>query len=290
MNEQHTERMKYITSVFLYGTAGMFLRQVSLPSEIVAMCNGLLGTLVILTYMRMKRKPFHREAIRRNAGLLLASGALLGLNWVFLYAAYVTTTVAIASLCNYTAPLIVVLLAPLVLKEKQNAKKLFCVLLAFLGILMVSGVFTGADTNLTGVLYGLLAAVSFAAFVFCNRKMEQMPALERAVIQLFVSAMTILPYVLYKNLGQEIRPDTPSLLVILVMGTLHTGIAYCLYFSGMEKLPIQTVAILGYLEPVTAVFCSAVFLREPMSIAGWAGAALVILAAVLSEMHPTLRR
>jgi drug/metabolite transporter (DMT)-like permease len=71
-----------------------------------------------------------------------------------------------------------------------------------------------------------------------------------------------------------------------MLGVLHTGVAYCLYFSGMGSLPVQTVAILGYLEPVVSVLCSAFFLREAMGVSGWIGAVLIIGAAVVSEtMH-----
>lgn len=278
------ERIKYIVAVVLYGTIGMFLRQVTVPSEIVAMMRGLIGSVFILIFLRMGGKKLDTAAIRRNRFHLVLSGMLLGLNWIFLFAAYTHTTVAIASLCNYMAPIIVLLVAPFVLKEPLNKKKLPLVGVAFLGIILVSGVIGGEAGEPKGILMGLMAAFAFVGIVLSNRKMRGINAYERAVVQLAISALTILPYVLVKNAGSAIDWNLRSVLIIGMLGLVHTGFAYCLYFSGMSRLPVPTVAILGYLEPVVSVFCSAVFLQEDMGPVGWIGAVLIIGAAALSEM------
>lgn len=277
------ERIKYITSVVLYGTIGLFLRYVSLPSELVAMCRGILGSCFIVLYLKSRHQRMDASAIRRNLKWLLIAGVALGLNWIFLFAAYMQTTVAIASLCNYMAPMIVILVSPLVLHEQLDRRKMPCVLAAFIGIILVSGVWNGSAGSPSGVLMGLSAAVCFVIIVICNRKLEGISAYDRSIIQLAISAVTILPYVLIRNLGTSLEWNLRSILIILMLGVIHTGLAYCMYFSGMGSLPVQTVAILGYLEPAVSVLCSAFFLREPLSAAGWLGAALIIGAAILSE-------
>ena len=281
----HIERSKYIAAVVLYGTIGMFLRFVQLPSELVALCRGAIGSLFILLYRLARRERPDIAAIRRNARWLLLSGVCLGLNWIFLFAAYTTTTVAIASLCNYMAPIIVLIVAPALLHERLDRRKLPCVALAVAGIVLVSGV-RGGGANAKGVAFGLTAAVCFAGIVLCNRRLREISALDRSLVQLAVSALIILPYVLIHNRGAALQPDARSLAIVLMLGAVHTGVAYCLYFSGMGSLPVQTVAILGYLEPVVSVLCSALFLREPMTGAGWLGAALILAAAAISELIP----
>ena len=283
MTDLRKERIKYITAVVLYGTIGMFVRFVSLPSEEVALCRGLFGSLFILLYLKLTGQHMDRKAVRRNAFWLVMSGISLGLNWIFLFAAYVTTTVAIASLCNYMAPLIVILIAPFVLNEKLNVKKLPWVGLALIGIILVSGVIGSGPVNPRGLLMGMLAALGFTGVVICNRKIRDISALDKSVIQLAISAVTILPYVLVMNHGLVIPADLRSVLIVLMLGIVHTGFAYCLYFSGISTLPVQTVAILGYLEPVVSIFCSAFFLQEAMSISGWIGASMIIFAALMSE-------
>ena len=132
----------------------------------------------------------------------------------------------------------------------------------------------------------LLRAACFVAIVLCNRWLRDIRAMDRALVQLAVSALTILPYFLLHNRGQALQADARSIGIVLMLGVLHTGFAYCLYFSGMATLPVQTVALLGYLEPVISVLCSAFFLGEPMTWMGWAGAALIIGAAAVSELLP----
>ena len=219
--------------------------------------------------------------------MLLLSGVFLGLNWIFLFAAYIQTTVAVASLCNYMAPVFVILLTPLALREKPDPRKIPCIAAAFCGIVLVSGVLGGEIGNPQGVLYGLLGAVSFTVLVFSNRKMRGISDTDRSCIQLFLSALTILPYMLIRSGGRIPFPaDLRSGLIVLMLGVLHTGLAYCFYFHGLAVLPIQTIAILGYLEPVVSVLCSAVFLGEALGLPGWISAVLILGAAVVSELIP----
>lgn len=281
------ERAKYITSVVSYGTIGMFLRYVSLPSELVAMCRGTIGSIFILAFLAFRHTKPDGKAIKKNLKWLIISGICLGLNWIFLFAAYMETTVAIASLCNYMAPLIVIVVAPLVLHEKLEVRKLPCVLAALIGIILVSGVTEGGSGNPLGIVFGLSAAVCFVIIVICNRNLKDISSYDRSIVQLALSAVTILPYFIIHNLGKELYVSPGSIPIVLILGLLHTGVAYCLYFSGMATLPVQTVAVLGYIEPVVAVLCSAIFLAEPMTVSGWIGAILIIAAAVVSELIPS---
>ena len=279
------ERIKFITAVVLYGTIGLFLRQVTIPSEIVVLCRGIIGSAFILVYLKLTDRHIDITAIKNNSRWLLLSGIFLGLNWGFLFAAYMHTTIAIASLCNYMAPLIIILIAPVVLHEPLNTKKLPCVAAAFIGIILVSGFWEGAVGKLSGVLLGLSSALCFVGIVICNRKISKISSFDKAVVQLAVSALTILPYALLKNYNAVLSWDMKSILFIFILGIVQTGIAYCFYFSGLGSLPVQTIAVLGYLEPVVSVFCSAFFLNESMSVAGWIGAVLILGAAVISEWN-----
>ncbi len=278
------ERLKYIIAVVLYGTIGMFLRYVSLPSEIVAMCRGLIGSVFIFIYMKVTHREIDRESIKRNKKWLILGGICLGLNWVFLFSAYIKTTVAIASLCNYMAPVIVILIAPFVLHEPLDKRKLPCVFLAFIGIVLVSGVWEGTIGSVSGIIMGLLGALCFVGVIICNRKLKEISPLDKSLIQLIMSVMVILPFVLTKNIGGPLEIDLRSVLIILMMGIINTGLAYVFYFGGMSTLPVQEVAILGYLEPVVSVLCSVFFLHEHMGVFGWIGTVLVIGATLTSEM------
>lgn len=281
-------RAEYLSAVTIYGTIGMILRFIDLPSEIVVMCRGLIGTVFILGVIWLRGKRPDWQAIRRNLKWLLISGACLGFNWVFLFLGYRHTTVAIASLCNYIAPVIVLFLSPLLYRERMTVRAVLCVIAAVAGVVLNSGVLMGSanDVSLPGVGFGLLAAAGFVGLVLCNKKLEGIGAYDKSFVQLFASAVTVLPYVLVMNLGKPLILDARSVWLTLMLGVVHTGVAYILYFDPLKYLPVRSVALIGYMEPVVATLLSVIVLREPMTWMGALGAVLIIGAAIVGELVP----
>lgn len=284
------ERLKYICAVTIYGTIGAVLRYCDLPSEIVVLFRGIIGSSMIYMFVRAQGRKPDFAAMRGKMKFLVLSGIMLGLNWVFLFAAYLKTTVAIASLLNYMAPIIVLLVSPFVLHTKMTAKKMICVLVAFFGIVLVSGVLTGPIPEIPGgnhpqgMFFGFLAALGFVGIVLCNQKTSEINAFDKCIVQLGVSALTVLPYAVLHNVGKTLTVNPRSIFILIILGVVHTGIAYSMYFGPMGVLPVQTVAICGYIEPVVSVLSSALFLREPMTIFGVIGAVCIIGAALVSEL------
>ena len=229
----------------------------------------------------------------------MLSGAAIGVNWILLFEAYRYTTVAVATLCYYMQPTIVILLSPLLFRERLTAKKLVCAFLAILGLVLLSGVTIPGVTipGLTipgaaaaarsagdprGILYGLGAAALYAFVVILNKLLPPLDAVVKTMIQLFSAAAVMIPYLLItRNPGLEKMSGTGWFLLVL-MGIVHTGIAYVLYFSSMD-LPAQTVAVFSYLDPVSALFFAWIFLGESLSAAGALGAVLILGSALVSE-------
>lgn len=280
-------RLGYIVAVLLYGTVGLVVRYVNLPSEVIVLFRGTFGALSVLAYMLARGRRPDAAAIRTNLRWLLAGGVCLGLNWVFLFAAYVHTTVAMASLCNYMAPIIVIAISPFAFGERIGPRRIACVLVAFVGIALVSNLpeATSGGVNVVGLALGMLAALSFVGVVFCNRHLHDIESLDRVVVQLSMSAAVVLPYALAMNGGLPLAGlDARSWLLLALLCVVQTGIAYIFYFGAMGVLPVLEVALLGYIEPVTSVICSALVLGEPMGVLGWVGAAMVIAAAAAGEL------
>ncbi len=282
---------KLTLSMIIFGTIGVFRRYIPLPSSLVAMTRGLIGMLFLLLVMVLRKRGMNCAAVRKKLGMLCLSGAAIGVNWILLFEAYNYTSVATATLCYYLAPMFVILASPLVVGERLTAKKLICVLAALLGMVFVSGVLEtgGGSSDLKGVLLGLGAAVLYASVVLMNKQLGDVPAYDRTIVQLGSSAVVLLPYVLLtENLGAlTFTPGTIGLL--LVVGVVHTGMAYAMYFGSLMQLKAQTAAILSYIDPVVAVLLSALVLREQMSLLSGLGAILVLGAAVVSEL-PSRRR
>lgn len=283
----NTARLSIIVSMLIFGTIGIFVRHVPLPSSVIALVRGVVGTLFLLIFCCLHKTPLRREAIQKNLGLLVLSGACIGFNWILLFEAYRYTTVATATLCYYLAPVFVILAAPILFGEKLTARKGGCVVAALVGMVFVSGVtpagFSGVG-ELLGILFGVGAAVLYASVVLMNKKLTQVQAFERTIVQLGAAALALLPYVLITQWGVDMDWSGLSVPFLLVMGIVHTGIAYALYFGGIKELPAQTSALLSYIDPVSAIILSAVFLGERLTASGMIGAVLVLGATLLSEL------
>ena len=287
MDGQRNDRrsvMMIIASMLIFGTIGVFRRYIPVSSAFLAFLRGILGGLCILLYIRLKKRKAGPVPRRALLGLVV-SGMLIGINWILLFEAYNHTTVAVATLCYYMQPTIVMLLSPLIFRERLTAKKSVCAAAAILGMVLVSGVIGdgGAGGSLRGVLLGLGAAVFYSAVVIMNNKITGIDAYQKTVIQMLSAGAVMIPYLLLTgSFGTEgLTPGTAALL--LVVGIVHTGIAYVLYFGSMDGLRVQTVAILSYIDPVAALLFSAFLLREPLSLLNIVGAVMIIGSAIASE-------
>lgn len=272
-------------SAAIFGTIGIFRRWLPLPSGVLAMIRGFLGAASMVALLLLRRQKPAWEPVKKNLWKLVISGAMIGFNWILLFEAYRYTTVAVATLCYYMAPIIVLLVSPLLLKEKLTLRKGVCVFAALGGMVLVSGVIGGANTvSAKGILLGLGAAALYAAVVLTNKTIRGVPAIEKTAVQLFSAGAVLVPYVL---LAEEVPAGTFTLSVILltlVVGLVHTGLAYALYFGSMDRLSAQTVALFSYIDPVVAVLLSALLLKEPMGVWEAIGTVLVIGAAAVSEL------
>ena len=273
-------------SMLIFGTIGLFRKWIPLSSALLSCCRGASGALFLLLVMALRKKRARQHIGKRTVILLVLSGAMIGFNWILLFEAYHYTTVATATLCYYMQPIILVLLSPMLLKEKLTLKKGLCVLAALLGMAFVSGFFEnglpGAE-EAKGILLGLGAAALYAAVVLVNKRLPGMDAFLKTILQLASAVLAVLPYVLLtEDIGAAELTMKTALLVVLV-GIVHTGIAYTLYFASMDGLKAQSIAVISYLDPIFALVLSACILKEPMTVYGVIGAVLILGAALVSE-------
>ncbi len=281
--------IKLSLAMLIFGSIGVFRRYIPLSSAWMACVRGIIGTVFLLVVVAVSKKRVDKKAVKRNLLPLLISGAAIGVNWILLFEAYRYTTVAIATLCYYMAPVIVILLAPVLLKEKMTVKKSVCAVVAVLGMLLVSGIFEG-DAAMggsgKGVVFGLGAACFYATAMLTNKFMKGISAYDKTIMQLGVAAVVVLPYSLITSGVQEFTMLTvPQILLLLAVGIVHTGIAYWLYFGSMDALSGQTVAVYSYIDPAFAVVLSVVVLREETGVLGIIGAVLILGSTLFSEWN-----
>lgn len=287
MKKNYTAFAKLLGAMGIFGTIGIFVKYIPLSSGIIALSRGVIGATFLLLMLLCTRKHISKEAIRKNLPLLAISGGCIGLNWVLLFESYRFTTVATATLCYYMAPLFVVIISPFLLKEKLTLKKSICVAIALIGMVFVSGILqTGIHSlaELRGVLLGLGAALLYACVVLMNTKIKDIGAYDKTIVQLVAAAIVMIPYCLIAERGTSLAIPTTAWILLIIVGVVHTGLAYAMYFGSMQSIPAQTTAIFSYTDPIIAVILSATLLKEPFTWYTGIGAVLVLGAALVSEL------
>lgn len=289
-SSESAARLRLALSMLLFGTIGIFRRGIALPSTVIALVRAAVGTVFLLALLLLRRQRLSLGGIRRNLPALLLSGAVLGFNWILLFEAYQYTTVATATLCYYMAPIFVLLASPL-LGERLTRRRAVCAAVALGGMALVSGAAEGglpSGGEGKGIALGLAAAALYAAVVLLNKRLRDIPAYDRTIVQLGVATLVLLPYA--PQGAGILAADGRTLALLLIMGIVHTGLAYALYFGTAAILPAQTLALFSYIDPIVAVLLSALLLREGMSAAQWLGAAAVLGATLVSELSPRAGR
>ena len=273
-----------IGSMLIFGTLGVVRRYVPLSSAMLALCRGVLGSVFLLVFVLVRGgKPKLPE--RKATLWLVLTGAVMGLNWMLLFEAYNYTTVAAATMCYYMQPTIVILLSPIVFRERLGAKRLACAFAAIVGMLFVSGVLSGGagQVHIGGILFGLGAAAFYATVIILNKKIVVGDIYAKTIIQLAGAALVMIPYVLLTEGVPDLSMSAAGVGMVLLVGIVHTGITYALYFGSMQRLRAQTVAVLSYIDPVFALLLSAAVLHESLTPLGIVGAVLIIGSAIISE-------
>lgn len=279
--------------MFLFGTIGVFVRHIPLPSSLIALARGIIGMLFLLAVTLLRRSAIDWKAVRKNLLWLVLSGACLGFNWILLFESYQYTSVAVSTLCYYMAPILIILASPLVLRETLTAKKILCIVIALFGMVCISGVLQSgipSAAELKGILLGLAAAVLYACVVLLNKQIHGLSAYDKTILQLGISSVTLLPYCALTVPFSSLSMTLPVFGLLLLVGIVHTGLTYFLYFGSIEHIGAQTVAIISYVDPVVAVLASVLILREPITLIEGLGALLILGAALCSEITPPAKR
>ena len=287
MNAVIRAKRDLIFSVSVFGTIGIFVRWIGLPSSVIALVRGAVGAAFLLLLARFRHAPIDRAALRRRWQLLLLSAAMMSFNWITLFEAYRYTTVATATLCYYMAPIFVTLISPVLLKERLTARKLLCVFLALAGMVFVSGVPQSGlpgPSEAKGILLALCSAALYAGVILINKYLAGVPAYDRTLLQLACAAAVMIPYILLTEDLSAMSVTPLGAVLLLIVAVFHTGWCYALYFGSMTILSAQTVALFSYIDPIVAILLSALLLREPLGWSGILGAALVLGSTLVSEL------
>jgi len=278
------DKLKIIIAMVFFGTVGLFIRYIPLPSSEIALYRAVIAIFFILAYMAVTKQKIEFAAVKKEGLKLFFSGAAMGVNWICLFEAYQYTSIGLATLCNYFAPAIIIIMSFFIYKEKLSKKQILCFAGSTLGIVMIIGVSGGGTNDFFGVLLGVGSAFFYSAIVLINKSIKSVSGILRTLIQFASVSIVLIPYVAVTggfHIG-EVRGV--GLLSLLILGAVHTGLMYVLYFSAISKLSALNLSVLSYIDPFVAVIISVAVLHEHISGTQLAGGALVLLFTLLNEV------
>lgn len=281
-------KYKLILSMIVFGTIGIFVKFIPISSGIIASSRGIIGALFLLCFVTLKKKVISKKQIKSNFIILLISGILIGLNWIFLFESFNYISVGTATLCYYLAPFFTIILSSIFLKEKITIKKSICILTALFGMALISGIMQRevSITNIKGIVYAIIAALMYSVVIILNKKMKNINIFEMTISQLFIAGIVMLQYSLViERVEISTIFNFNTIILLIVVGIIHTGISYALYFSSIKELKTQTVAIFSYIDPVVAIILSMTILGEKFNIFKIIGAILILGSAYISEKN-----
>ena len=278
-------------SMAIFGTIGLFVRGIALPSSETALYRAVLAVLAIGSYLLATGQKLQIKGMRREILLLAASGIAMGFNWILLFEAYKYTTISMATLSYYAAPILITLVSTFAFHEALTPFKTLCFIMATSGILLITlqggsaGGMRGNGTDHIGIFFGLGAAVLYASVVLLNKLIKNVAGIQRTFLQFVAAVVTLFPYVMLTGGIHLGGLNRTGWILLLIVGLLHTGVAYCMYFSSLQHVPGQEAAVLSYIDPLLAVVLSVLVLHEPMN--GWQllGGAMILGFTLLNELR-----
>ena len=284
MNKKNQAKILMILVMFTFGTMAPFVRNINVSSSELALYRAILAITLVGLYIFITKQKFDLQSIKKEMILLLLSGAFMGINWILLFEAYKYTTVSVATLSYYFAPVLVMILSPIIFKEKMTVKQLLCFIFSTIGIVLITGTASGGANDFLGILFGLGAAVLYATVTLLNKFIKGVSGIQRTFTQ-FISAIIILfPYVCLTEGLNFSTLTSVGWFSLLVIGVVHTGITYCVYFSIIEYLTGQQIALLSYIDPLVAVLVSVVWLHESITLMQIIGGLLILGFTLYNEL------
>ncbi len=294
-------RLQLVLSMSIFGTLAIFVRNISVSSGELALYRAILAAILIGSYLLLSSQKSNSSAdsytkntnllfgicTKKELLLLLFSGMAMGFNWILLFEAYKYTSVSAATLSYYFAPIIVTIVCPFLFHEKLTKKQILCFVMSTLGVFLITGVpdFQNMGRDTIGILFGLSAAVFYATVILLNKFIKNVTGIHRTFLQFLAAIVTLIPYVAATSGFHLDVLDSKGWINLLIVGLIHTGITYCLYFSSLKELPGQEAAILSYVDPLMAVVISVAILGENISLPQIIGGILILGFAIWNEQE-----
>lgn len=275
------DKLMLIVAMFLFGSLGVIVTNSNLLSTEITMFRGIIGGLFVFLFARITKKEAHKSTIKEKV-FSIAIGVLIGINWILLFEAYNYLGVSLTTILYYMAPFILVIYGIVLFKEKIKISQIVCLLLAIIGVYFIMENPQFGSTQYIGVVFALVAAIIYASVVSANKFLSEVPVFEKVGIQLLSAGLFITPYVAVEN-NLSFRYTYEQWLTLLMLGVIHTGVAYTFVYIAITRLKSSTIAIMSYVDPLSAVLFAFLLLQERLYFIQWIGVIIIMIALSLHE-------
>lgn len=266
-------------AVFLFGTAGLFAKWISLPAISITFGRVLFSSLALLAFALLTRQPLR---IRwAHAFLLVLAGALLAVHWWLFLLSIQLSTVAVGTITFSAFPLFVTFLEPLVFHERLRGGQVLSALLILLGVLLTVPQFTLENKVSLGIVVGLVSALAYSVLALLNRYfMRYYPETVTALYEQGSAALLLAPSLFWVPFS----PGVSDWAMLAFLGVMTTALAHTLFISSLKVLPAQVIGIASSMESVYGILLALLVLGEKPSLRELGGAAVIILVVVVSQL------
>jgi drug/metabolite transporter (DMT)-like permease len=286
MESQHIKaNAQVVAASVIYGFSGIFFLYIkNMPAGPVVFYQLFFGFLALVAYLAATGKISGIQLRGKRKALLLLGIWHAGVMLSY-YTAVSYTNVPISVLLLYTAPVYVLLIAPVLLKEKPSKRNLAALIVSLIGVVVVVGPenlafgSTGLETRyLFGVLMGLFSGFFYACIIMTSRYLrDEYSGLEQLFFSTFVTLLLLTPFIKQASVAYVIE----NLPVLLFLGVMVTSIGSILYFTGLTHVKAQDASIISLLEPVSAIFFAYILFKDPISAKTLFGCVLILLSSLL---------
>ena len=290
MRKENIAKGLMAIAMLIFGTLAPFVRNINVSSGELALYRAVMAALLVGAFLLITKQKLSVRSIKKELLLLILSGAAMGFNWILLFEAYKYTTVSVATLSYYFAPVIVMVVCPLLFKERLTKKQIICFVMSTVGLVLITGTAGGGKQDLIGIAFGLGAALLYATVMLLNKFIKGVTGLHRTLVQFLAAIVVLLPYVAFTGGFTLSGLNKIGWISLLVVGVVHTGVTYCMYFSALKELPGQEAAILSYIDPLVAVLVSVIFLNESITVPQIIGGIFILGFTLWSELPPRKKK
>ena len=286
MKHNGRSRLVLMAAMAIFGTLAPFVRNIPVSSAELSLFRAVLAASLIGIFLLVTGQKIPVRSLKKELLLLMCSGASMAVNWILLFEAYKYTTVAIATLSYYFAPVLVTVASAVLFREKLTKKQIFCFIMSTVGLIIVTGItdLGSGSNNSVGILFGLGAAVLYAACILLNKSIKGVGGIQRTFLQFLAAIAVMIPYVAFSGGVSLAAMTTLGWGCLLIVGLIHTGITYCMYFTAVEHIPGQELAILSYIDPLVAVIIGVAVLGEPLTLPQLIGGLMILGFTLWNEL------